>query len=103
MTYEEQARAIQIKLVSDALHMYLRAGGDLKTLMDVHLVEARNSLNVTVLELRPRTLYCLTDNGIATIGDLLRAGRSGVLSLPGVRYQRLNEITSAMNQIGIFF
>lgn len=64
-------------------------------------IEALLRASVVTLDLRPRLLYPLADNGITTVGDLLQQYRRGLKNVPQIGVSAALEIERVLTLNGL--
>ena len=65
-------------------------------------LQEKLDLSMAEIGLSVRTTNCLDEQGISTVGELLKCKRSDLLSIPNFGEKTLEEVFNALEKLGFF-
>ncbi|MBQ2851692.1 MAG: DNA-directed RNA polymerase subunit alpha [Thermoguttaceae bacterium] len=65
-------------------------------------MQEKLDLSMAEIGLSVRTTNCLDEQGISTVGELLKCKRSDLLSIPNFGEKTLEEVFNALEKLGFF-
>lgn len=73
-----------------------------RTLAKEQELEKKLELSTAEMGLPVRTTNCLDEQGISTVGDLLRCSREDLLAVPNFGEKTLEEVYKALEKLGFY-
>ncbi len=73
-----------------------------KSLLKENEIEKKLQMSTAEIGLPVRTTNCLDEQGISTVGELLRCTREDLLAVPNFGEKTLEEVYKALEKLGFY-